>query len=166
MLSESFRNLRFLHFILYRCSTSGWNYHGLIWLWLQNDTYCEYIPSRVINKDNLLKNIMQMLMDRFYLACLCDVSQHVCFLCDQLYSALHSNNKSGCLTLPNTNKKTTASANICSQSWCFIHWTSVPLGISLKLRSSNKNYSIKLCEIDGQIFAALYPFFCSKNLTT
>lgn len=170
MLLQPFRNPKFLHAVCpgIHILTFGISYctDAVEWVELSrtdSDVITKWhklwISSRRgINKDNLLKNNMQILMDRFFLACLCHVSQHVCFLCDQLYSQSHSNTKSVCLTLPNTNKKITAIANICSQSWCFIHWTSVPLGISLKLHSPNKNYSIKLCKIDWQIFTAFISF--------
>ena len=107
------------------------------------------------------RNNMQILMDCFYPPRASHVSQLVRFQRDQLLSQSHSNTKSACLTLPNINKKIiiTASANICLQSPCFIHGTSVPLGISLKLRSPNRNYSIKLCKTDGQMFAAFISFF-------
>lgn len=78
-----------------------------------------------------------------------------------------------CQTLTGRKKIITASANtVFAHSGCFIHGTSVPLGISLKLCNPNKNYSIKLSKINGQMFAAFISFlffyflFCSSpNIT-
>lgn len=170
MLSQPFRNLRFLHVgssgkhiltfgILY-CTDAVWvggitvDRFGCDY---KNDTDCECDPDKEQIKIIFSKITCKSISPVYVMChslCIFYVANYI-----HIRTATPKAHVWHCQTLT---RKITASANICSQSWCFIHGTSVPLGISLKLHSPNKNYSIKLQNRQTNV-CCLYFLFSSSS---